>query len=75
MHVYNKLHAGYRVRVEWGIGGLKWKKLIECFNSKKLKMFVLYNSYLNQLLTYVSPRLHIQNHKLLNVKPNWPWLG
>jgi len=23
MHAYNKIHVGYRVHVEWGIGGLK----------------------------------------------------
>jgi hypothetical protein len=22
---YNKMHVGYKVRVEWGIRGLKWK--------------------------------------------------
>jgi hypothetical protein len=25
MHAYNKIHVGYRVHVEWGIGGLKRK--------------------------------------------------
>jgi hypothetical protein len=23
IHVYNKMHVGFRVQVEWGIGGLK----------------------------------------------------
>jgi hypothetical protein len=28
---YNKMHRGYRVEVDWGIGGLKseWKKLMK----------------------------------------------
>ena len=25
IRLYNKMHAGYRIRVEWGIGGLKRK--------------------------------------------------
>ena len=30
---YNKMHAGYKVRVEWGIGGLKqkWAAFNEAF--------------------------------------------
>lgn len=23
--VYNKMHVGYKVTMEWGIGGMKWK--------------------------------------------------
>jgi hypothetical protein len=25
VHAYNKMHVGYKVHVEWGIGGLKRK--------------------------------------------------
>jgi hypothetical protein len=25
IHVYNKMHVGFKVQVEWGIGGLKQK--------------------------------------------------
>ena len=34
---YNKMHAGYRVAVEWGIGGLKrkWKRMLKTFDCTK----------------------------------------
>ena len=34
---YNKMHAGLRVRVEWGIGGLKrkFKRLMKRFDNTK----------------------------------------
>lgn len=37
--LYNKVHAGYRVRVEWGIGGLKqkWRRLMKRFDNTKPK--------------------------------------
>jgi DDE superfamily endonuclease len=37
--LYNRMHAGYRVRVEWGIGGLKrkWKRFMKRFDSTKPK--------------------------------------
>jgi hypothetical protein len=33
--LYNKMHAGNRVKVEWGIGGLKrnWKRFLKSFDS------------------------------------------
>ena len=36
---YNKMHAGMRIAVEWGIGGLKrkWKRLMKGFDSTKPK--------------------------------------
>jgi hypothetical protein len=35
--LYNKMHAGHRVQVEWGIGGLKrkWKRFMKRFDSTK----------------------------------------
>jgi hypothetical protein len=37
--VYNKMYVGYKVRVEWGIGELKWKWkwLMKHFDSTKSK--------------------------------------
>jgi DDE superfamily endonuclease len=37
--IYNRMHVGFRVRVEWGIGGLKrkWKRFIKRFDSTKPK--------------------------------------
>lgn len=36
---YNKMHAGYRVKVEWGIGGLKrkFRRLMKRFDATKPK--------------------------------------
>ena len=36
---YNKMHAGYRIKVEWGIGGLKgkWKRMLKTFDCTKQK--------------------------------------
>jgi hypothetical protein len=46
MHAYNKMHVGYRVQVEWGIGRLKrkWKRLMKRFNSTKPKYSYLFKS-------------------------------
>ncbi len=37
INVFNKMHVNYRVRVEWGIGGLKfkWRQLMKRFDSTK----------------------------------------
>jgi hypothetical protein len=37
--MYNRMHAGFRFRVEWGIGGLKrkWKRFMKRFDSKQPK--------------------------------------
>jgi hypothetical protein len=45
INVYNKMHVGYRVKVEWGIGGLKWKwrQLMKHFNSTKSKHYHLFH--------------------------------
>lgn len=35
IHAYNKMYIGYKMRIEWKIGGLKqkWKRLMKCFDS------------------------------------------
>ncbi len=37
INVFNKMHVNCRVRVEWGIGGLKfkWRQLMKRFDSTK----------------------------------------
>lgn len=37
INAFNAMHAGYRVRVEWGIGGLKnkWKIFMKTFESSR----------------------------------------
>ncbi len=39
MQAYNKMHASFRVQVEWGISGLKrkWRSLMKRFDSTKPK--------------------------------------
>jgi hypothetical protein len=39
MQAYNKTHARYKMQMEWGIGGLKWKwkRLMKHFDSTKEK--------------------------------------
>ncbi len=39
MQTYNKMHANFKVQVEWGMGGLKrkWRCLIKRFDSTKPK--------------------------------------
>lgn len=43
-HTFNKMHAGYRVRVEWGIGGLKmkWRRLQKRFDLVKPKFVITF---------------------------------
>ncbi len=40
----NKMHVRYKMRMEWGIGGLKrkWRWLMKRFNSTKPKYTVLF---------------------------------
>jgi hypothetical protein len=53
--VYNKMHVGFRVQVEWGISGLKqkWKCLMKRFDATKpnypifSKSCVLLTNYLH----------------------------
>ncbi len=46
VHAYNKMHVGYLVHVEWGIGGLKrkWRRLMKNFDSTKPKCSHLFKS-------------------------------
>ncbi len=39
VHAYNKMHVGYIVHVEWGIGGLKRKsrRFMKSFDNTKPK--------------------------------------
>ena len=41
---YNSMHAGQRVQVEWGIGGLKrkWRRLMKRFDAKLYKFSILF---------------------------------
>lgn len=43
---YNRMDAGYRVRVEWDIGGLKmkWRRLMKRFDSSNPKFPYLFRS-------------------------------
>lgn len=43
---FNAMHAGFRVRVEWGIGGLKrkWRRLMKTFESSREKFPHLFRS-------------------------------
>lgn len=43
---FNKMHAGYRVKVEWGIGGLqmKWRRLQKCFDLVKPKFSITFTT-------------------------------
>jgi hypothetical protein len=57
MNVYNKMHDGYRVKVEWGIRGLKWKwrQLMKHFDSRKDKynnLFLATSILINLLQIY-----------------------
>jgi DDE superfamily endonuclease len=44
--LYNRMHAGFRVRVEWGIGGLKrkWKRFMKRFDGTKQKFPQLFQA-------------------------------
>lgn len=46
INAFNSMHAGRRVCVEWGIGGLKrkWKRLMKRFDSTKPKFCLLFQS-------------------------------
>jgi hypothetical protein len=46
MRTYNKMHVGFKVQVEWGIGGLKrkWRHLMKTFYSTKLKYAHLFRA-------------------------------
>jgi len=43
---FNRVHAGVRIRVEWGIGGMKrkWKRMMKRFDATKSKYPTLFQS-------------------------------
>jgi hypothetical protein len=44
MQTCNKMHVGYKIWMEWGIGKLnwKWKRLMKCFDSTKESAIIYY---------------------------------
>jgi hypothetical protein len=46
MEAFNKVHAGVRVQVEWGIGGMKrkWKRMMKTFDATKPKFTIIFKS-------------------------------
>ncbi len=66
VNVYNKMHVGFRVQVEWEIGGFKkkWKHLMKRFDSTKPKLSHLFQAkhFPHQLPSPSSDGLHIQDH-------------
>jgi hypothetical protein len=72
MHAYNKMHASYRVQVEWGIGGLKrkWRRLMKKIDNKKprcshlFKYGTLFTNFLHRRrmdITYEVNTDHLPN--------------
>jgi hypothetical protein len=51
MHAYNKMHVGYKVHVEWGIGRLKrkWRRFMKRFDNTKPRYSHLFKSFINFL--------------------------
>jgi hypothetical protein len=46
IEAYNKMHAGYRIQVEWGIGGLKrkFKRMMKGFDASKDKFPLMFRA-------------------------------
>ena len=46
INAYNKVHAGYRVQVEWGIGGLKkrWKIMSKRYDLSRDKFCCVFHA-------------------------------
>ncbi len=46
INAYNRMHFGYKVRMEWGMGGSKrkWRVLMKRFDSTKLKYTHLFKA-------------------------------
>src|SRR6185503_17505073 len=44
--VFNKMHAGYRIQVEWGIGGMKrkFKRMMKEFDASKDKFPLIFKA-------------------------------
>ncbi len=55
MHAYNKMHIGYKMWMEWGIGGLKqkWKRFMKCFDSTMPK-----SNHLFKIVTILTNFFH-----------------
>ena len=68
INAYDNMHVGFRVQVEWGMGGLKrkWKRLLNRFDSTKSKYIFLFNAacYLTNYLHRRSQDFtyHIEEH-------------
>ena len=50
---WNKMHARYRIQIEWGIGGLKqkWRRLMKRLNNK-YPLFVLFLEVVAKLTNF-----------------------
>jgi hypothetical protein len=62
INAFNKVHAGVRVRVEWGIGGMKrkWKRMMKRFDHTKTKFPIYFKTAC--LLTNFSHRRRMDLH-------------
>jgi hypothetical protein len=58
IRTYNKMHVGYKVRMEWGIGGLKrkWRRLMKRFDSTKPKYTILFRASTTTLINFLHRR-------------------
>jgi hypothetical protein len=73
---FNAMHAGYRVRVEWGIGGLKrkWKICMQTFESSRDRFPYLFRS--EAILTNFLQRRRLDMSAELEERPtnvNYGW--
>jgi hypothetical protein len=70
--VYNKMHVGFRVQVERGISGQKWRHLMKRFDATKPKLSHLFQAECSpcQLPSPSLDGLHVQDH--WRSKP-WPY--
>lgn len=77
---YNKMHSGFRIQVEWGIGGLKqkWRRLMkryDCTRDKYIKLV-----YATALLTnFLQRRRQVVGYEVVGdrhgVADNYGWDG
>jgi hypothetical protein len=63
MKAQKKMHVGYRVKPEWGIGGLKskWQRLMKRFDYAKPKFSHLFHNA--TLLTFFWERQQMEKQK------------
>jgi hypothetical protein len=69
MHDTKKVHATYKMKVEWGIGGLKqkWERLMKCFDSIEEIYIHLFQAII--ILTNFLHKHHTTSHtKSLMIK-------